>query len=105
MGAEKLQIEHCKDCVDLLGDYVEGSLPAEKAAALEQHLSRCMPCVTFVRTYKATSSVARQSLNHDMPQELVASLHDFLGNAIPGFKSCSPDKGCSTKKRGGGENT
>ena len=96
-------IEHCKDCVELLGDYADGSLTFEQAAALESHLSLCMPCVTFLRTYKATSRLSRQKLNQDMPEELVASLHSFLGSAIPGFKACSGDDSCAPRKKPGGE--
>ena len=96
-------IQHCQDCVELLGDYADGSLSPEQAAALEAHLSLCMPCVTFLRTYKATSKLSRQKLNQDIPEELVASLHSFLGSAIPGFKACTEDSTCAAEKKPGGE--
>ena len=87
------EIHQCAECVDLLGDYLDGSLPVERAEALERHLSKCMPCITFVRTYKETSQVARRSLiAQEMPPELGASLHLFLQGAIPGF-ACKPG-GC-----------
>jgi hypothetical protein len=38
-------IEHCKECVDLLGEYIEGTLQPEQAKALEDHLSLCPPCI------------------------------------------------------------
>ena len=79
------EIQQCVECVDLLGDYLDGSLPVERAEALERHLSKCMPCITFVRTYKETSQVARRTLAQEMPPELGASLHSFLQGAIPGF--------------------
>ena len=85
-------IEQCKECVALLGDYLDGSLPHERADALERHLSRCMPCITFVRTYKKTSVLAREALAAQMPQELVSSLQQFLSGAIPGFR-CEGKKG------------
>lgn len=81
-------LHHCKDCVDLLGDYVDGSLPADRAKALEEHLSLCPPCITFVRTYKATRRLCRHALEREMPEELVNSLSSFLGKHVPGF-SCS----------------
>ena len=99
------KIEHCRDCVELLGDYADGSLTVEQADALEAHLSLCMPCVTFLRTYKATSRLSRQKLNQDMPEELVASLHSFLGSAIPGFKVCAGDDSCVPRKKPGEEKT
>jgi anti-sigma factor RsiW len=90
--AEAVIIEQCSECVALLGDYLDGALEKERAAALEQHLSRCMPCVTFVRTYKKSSVLAREKLATDMPKELVNALQSFLKGAIPGF-TCDGKKG------------
>ena len=84
-------IEHCKECVDLLGDYVEGNLPPDREQALEAHLSMCMPCITFVRTYKATRKLCRAALARDMPAELMGALSSFLGKHVPGF-SCPKSK-------------
>lgn len=69
---------YCQDCVDLLADYLEGSLTEEQKSALEEHLSYCPPCVTFVRTYKATTRVARKHLALTMPEEVGNRLHAFL---------------------------
>jgi anti-sigma factor RsiW len=84
-------IHHCKDCVDLLGEYVEGTLPPDRAKELEDHLSLCPPCITFVRTYKATRGLCRQALAAEMPQELMSSLASFLGKHVPGFTCTKPD--------------
>jgi anti-sigma factor RsiW len=84
-------IQHCKECVDLLGEYIEGSLPPERAKALEEHLSLCPPCITFVRTYKATRKLCRAQLAADMPRELMHSLKTFLGAHVPGFSCSKPD--------------
>jgi anti-sigma factor RsiW len=81
-------IHHCKECVDLLGEYIEGSLPPDRAKALEDHLSLCPPCITFVRTYRATRKLCRHALEKDMPAELMSSLSSFLGKHVPGF-TCS----------------
>jgi anti-sigma factor RsiW len=81
-------VQHCKECVELLGEYIEGTLPADKAKALEDHLSTCPPCITFVRTYKATGKLCRSFMKREMPRELVASLKSFLGDHVPGF-ACS----------------
>lgn len=79
-------IHHCKECVDLLGEYIEGTLPPEQSKALEEHLSLCPPCITFVRTYKATRSLCRHALAAEMPRELMSSLSSFLQKHVPGFK-------------------
>ncbi|MGZ6125715.1 MAG: anti-sigma factor family protein [Myxococcales bacterium] len=84
-------IQHCKDCVDLLGEYIEGTLSAERSKALEDHLSLCPPCITFVRTYRATRKLCRSALAADMPSELVSSLSSFLGKHVPGFPCSKAD--------------
>ena len=78
-------LEHCADCVELLGEYIDGSLPPERAAALEAHLSLCPPCITFVRTYKATRNLCRHKLACEMPPELKLSLQTFLAKNVPGY--------------------
>ncbi|HUJ25016.1 MAG TPA: zf-HC2 domain-containing protein [Myxococcales bacterium] len=83
-------IQHCKECVDLLGEYIEGTLPADRAKALEDHLSLCPPCITFVRTYRATRKLCRSALAREMPEELAFSLKSFLTKNVPGF-GCSSD--------------
>jgi anti-sigma factor RsiW len=85
------EIHHCKDCVDLLGEYIEGTLSPERSKALEEHLSLCPPCITFVRTYKATRKLCRHALEQDMPKELMRSLSNFLADRVPGFK-CADDE-------------
>jgi anti-sigma factor RsiW len=85
-------IHHCKECVDLLGEYLEGTLPADRAKALEEHLSLCPPCITFVRTYKATGKLCRAALVAEMPGELMSSLKSFLGQHVPGFGCSKPDR-------------
>jgi anti-sigma factor RsiW len=82
--------EHCADCVELLGEYVDGTLPPEKAQALEAHLSLCPPCITFVRTYKATRVLCRHKLAAEMPPELCDSLNSFLAKNVPGYAPPPP---------------
>jgi anti-sigma factor RsiW len=73
---------YCKDCVDLLADYIDGALTAEQKDALEEHLSYCPPCVTFVRTYKATTRVAKKALADKMPADVSARLHEFIAKQL-----------------------
>ena len=82
-------IHHCQDCVALLGEYIEGTLSPEASRALEDHLSTCPPCITFVRTYRATRKLCRAAMAREMPQQLVSSLQSFLRQHVPGFGGCS----------------
>ena len=74
---------YCQECVDLLADYLDGTLPQPQREQLEEHLSFCPPCVTFVRTYKATTRVARESLVTEIPDEVSSRLHEFLRMNLP----------------------
>ena len=84
-------IQHCKECVDLLGEYIEGTLSLERSKALEDHLSTCPPCITFVRTYRATRKLCRHALAREMPEELAYSLKSFLARHVPGFSCAQAD--------------
>ena len=79
------ELNHCAECVELLGEYVDETLPKDQAAALERHLSLCMPCITFLRTYKATGHLCRHKLAKEMPPELKKGLSSFLATRVPGF--------------------
>jgi len=78
---------YCRDCVGLLSDYVDGALPDEQRTELEEHLSYCPPCITFMRTYRTTSKICRKHLAQAMPEEVSTRLHDFLNKAIAAKKS------------------
>ena len=52
----------CRECADLLFDYVEGSLDVDTARELESHFEACPPCVSFLNTYRATGSLCKDAL-------------------------------------------
>jgi anti-sigma factor (TIGR02949 family) len=68
----------CSDLTQLLLDFVEGHLPPETHAALQQHLTGCPECVAFVRTYESTRSLLRSLTDADLPPELRTRLRAFL---------------------------
>ena len=49
----------CSECVELLADYIDGTLPRDQTELLEWHLDGCQPCVAFVNTYRGTVDAAR----------------------------------------------
>jgi anti-sigma factor RsiW len=87
---ETSPIEHCSECVKLLGDYVDGLLAPDQSEALERHLSLCMPCITFLRTYRATGHLCRKKLAREMPGELKNGLASFLASRVPGYGVSAP---------------
>jgi len=68
----------CREIVDLLADYLDGSLPGETARQLEAHLEGCSPCIAFVNTYRGTVNAVRQLSETELPPELRERLISFL---------------------------
>jgi hypothetical protein len=68
----------CRECMDLLADYVDGTLPKDQAELLDWHLEGCPNCVAFVNTYKGTVDAARRLRETKIPTELQQKLVAFL---------------------------
>ena len=50
----------CPWIVDLLGDYLDSSMPRHTRELIDFHIDRCPPCVAFINTYRATIDAARK---------------------------------------------
>ncbi|HIE42798.1 MAG TPA: zf-HC2 domain-containing protein [Nitrospinaceae bacterium] len=69
----------CKECIDLLYDYFEGSLDQDTTQSLDEHFQECPPCVAFLNTYKVTTVLCRDTLNQiEIPDEVRHTLKNFL---------------------------
>ncbi len=53
----------CYEAIDLMGDALEGSLPAHARAGLDEHLDECPACRTYLEQLRMT----RQALGHLPP--------------------------------------
>ena len=60
----------CRRIAELLGDYIEGTLPKETRELIEWHIESCAPCVAFVNTYRGTIDAAKKLRATTMPPEL-----------------------------------
>jgi anti-sigma factor RsiW len=69
---------NCPRIVALLSDYIEGRLPADIRNDLEQHLSGCSECTTFVGTFRSTVALLQSLNEEDLPEELRLRLKAFL---------------------------
>lgn len=72
----------CRETIDQLLDYLDGELPPELRAHLEEHLGGCQPCGDFLASYRATLGVCRKALKTKMPDELADRLNAFLRGQI-----------------------
>jgi anti-sigma factor (TIGR02949 family) len=68
----------CKDCVDVLRDYLDGEMTPADEAHFKSHVADCPPCMEFLDTYKATPGLCRKALAQRMPEELTSKLKAFL---------------------------
>ena len=69
----------CKECLDLLYDYLEGNLDNPTKTSLEEHFQDCPPCIAFLKTYKSTSQLCRETLgNQEIPEAVQSKLREFL---------------------------
>ena len=69
----------CVSGVELLADYLEGLLPADVRASLEQHVLGCERCQAFVASYQATPSILRAATDVVLPEELRNRMAEWTG--------------------------
>ncbi len=70
----------CKECLDLLMDYLEDNLDSETQKQLDQHFGDCPPCLNFLGSYRDCSKMAQQLRDQqvEIPKELENRLKTFL---------------------------
>jgi anti-sigma factor RsiW len=44
----------CQELVELVTEYLEGALPSDERAAVDQHLADCDPCLRYLNQMRAT---------------------------------------------------
>ena len=70
----------CRQIADLLGDYLDGSLPKHTRELLEWHIEGCGPCVAFLNTYRGAVNAATKLKEAEIPRELKQRLLAVLRN-------------------------
>ena len=69
----------CKECLELLHDYIEGELSAEVHASFEDHFEDCPPCIVFLNTYKSAIHMSQTTLkSNDIPDIVKERLKEFI---------------------------
>jgi anti-sigma factor RsiW len=71
----------CQEFVELVTDYLYGSLDEEAASRFEQHLARCPGCDTYLNQMKETASllgeIPVETLSEEMQETLLRTFRDF----------------------------
>jgi len=64
----------CREVVELVTDYLEGTMPAEDRARFEEHLTQCDGCERYVdqmrTTIRAAQATAEDDLSEVPPEQL-----------------------------------
>jgi anti-sigma factor RsiW len=77
----------CETGVELLMEYIEGTLSPDVRAALDQHLAGCARCAAFVASYLETPRIVRDATAVSLPADVEASLRAFLRARTTAYKT------------------
>ena len=77
----------CASGVELLMDYLEGVLPPDVRAALDEHVAGCERCAAFVASYSDTPRILRDASAVTLPPDVEASLASFLRARTTSFRN------------------
>lgn len=77
----------CMSGVELLMEYIEGTLSADVRQALDEHVAGCERCTAFVAAYLNTPRILREATMAALPADLEASLKAFLRERTNAFRS------------------
>ena len=64
----------CREVVELVTDYLEGTLAPEEAALFEQHLNFCDGCDWYVDQLRATISTVGRIEQEEVPEAMRTKL-------------------------------
>jgi anti-sigma factor RsiW len=59
----------CNELVDVITDYLEGTLPEADRRRFEKHLEECSFCVTYVEQMRATVARLGTGAAPELPEE------------------------------------
>ena len=68
----------CASGVEILMEYLEGVLPDDLRADVDEHVAACERCTAFIASYRETPRIVREATDFELPKELGDSLMAFL---------------------------
>jgi anti-sigma factor RsiW len=73
---------NCRDLIDLLTEYMEGGLPADRARAFEAELNDCVSCREMFETLDRTRAAVDRLRCDAIPPECHRQLRAFLDREL-----------------------
>jgi anti-sigma factor RsiW len=64
----------CRDAVELVSDYLDGSLSRRDRRRLEKHLAACDACQAYLAQVRATIAASGHVGPDDLPDDVVEGL-------------------------------
>jgi anti-sigma factor RsiW len=73
----------CQQLVELVTDYLEGSMPPTQRLRFEEHIAFCEPCVRYLEQMRGTIAMAgtlrENDLDDDSRDAMLRVLRGFAG--------------------------
>jgi len=64
----------CRDAVELVSDYLDGTLSHRERRRLEKHLAQCVACSAYLDQVRATIAASGAVRHEDLPSDVVEGL-------------------------------
>jgi anti-sigma factor RsiW len=64
----------CRDAVELVSDYLDGTLPRRQRRRLEKHLAACDACSAYLEQMRATIAASGKVGPDDLPSDTLDGL-------------------------------
>ena len=64
----------CRDAVELVSDYLDGSLSRRQRRRLEKHLAQCDACTSYLEQMRSTIAASGRVGPEDLPSDVVEGL-------------------------------
>jgi anti-sigma factor RsiW len=75
----------CRELVELVTEYLEGTLSAEESERFQQHLSICPGCQAYIEQMRSTigalGSLSEESIDPRARDALLAAFRDWKSGA------------------------
>lgn len=68
----------CREAVELVSDYLDGSLSRRDRKRLEKHLAACDACSAYLEQMRATIAASGAVAHEDLPADVVEGLVDLF---------------------------
>jgi len=76
---------NCIQLVDLVTDYLEGSMPADQRARFEEHVAGCDGCTTYLEQFRITirlsGMLSEEQIATDARESLLSVFRDWRTTA------------------------